>query len=156
MQHAPHLPIPTARWNGRLLDELRHEAALVVRPAPNLPIMVPEGKPNTRPAIQLAARLLAQDPEQGGKFVRHLYRLFWRDGWDISDAGVLREALAELGLDPQGLIEKEQATARILDGGDEQWRETGQSGVPLLVRSDGAVLVGSAREADLDRILMTQ
>jgi predicted DsbA family dithiol-disulfide isomerase len=109
-----------------------------------------------RPAIQLAARLLAQDPEQGGKFVRHLYRLFWRDGWDISDAGVLREALAELGLDPQGLIEKEQATARILDGGDEQWRETGQSGVPLLVRSDGAVLVGSAREADLDRILMTQ
>ncbi|TKS59406.1 MAG: hypothetical protein EWM72_02214 [Nitrospira sp.] len=153
VQHAPHLPIPMARWNGRLLDELRHEVTMVGRLAPMLPIVVPEGKPNTRPAIQLAAQVLARDVAQGSALVRRLYWLFWREGRDISDVGVLGEALASLGLDPQGLIEKDEATAHILDGWDDLWRSMGQAGVPLLVRSDGTLLVGLARESDLDRFL---
>ena len=118
-----------------------------------LPIVVPEGKPNTRPAIQLAAQVLARDVAQGSALVRRLYWLFWREGRDISDVGVLGEALASLGLDPQGLIEKDEATAHILDGWDDLWRSMGQAGVPLLVRSDGTLLVGLARESDLDRFL---
>src|SRR5574341_165313 len=59
VQHAPHLPIPMARWNGPLMDELRHEVAMVGRLAPTLPIVVPEGKPNTGPAIRLEARVLS-------------------------------------------------------------------------------------------------
>jgi len=153
VQHAPHLPIPMARWNGRLLDELRHEVAMVGRLAPMLPIAVPEGKPNTRPAIQLAARVLARDVVQGSELVRRLYWLFWREGRDISDVGVLHEALASLGLDPQGIKEKDEATGRTLDGWEHLWRSTGQAGVPLLERPDGTLLVGLARESDLDRFL---
>ena len=153
VQHAPHLPIPMARWNGRLLDELRHEVAMVGRLAPMLPISVPEGKPNTRPAIQLAARVLARNVVQGSELVRRLYWLFWRDGRDISDVRVLDEALASLGLDSQGVIEKDEATAHILDGWNDFWGSTGQAGVPLLERTDGTLLVGLARESDLDRFL---
>lgn len=153
VQHAPHLPIPMARWNGRLLEELRHEVAMVRRLAPMLPISVPEGKPNTRPAIQLAARVLARNVVQGSELVRRLYWLFWRDGQDISDVGVLNEARASLGLDSQGVIEKDEATALIPDGWDHFWRSTGQAGVPLLERTDGTLLVGLARESDLDRFL---
>ncbi|MGQ0695949.1 MAG: DsbA family oxidoreductase [Nitrospiraceae bacterium] len=153
VQHAPHLPIPMARWNGHLLDELHHEVAMVNRLAPMLPIAVPEGKPNTRPAIQLAARVLARDVVQGSKLVRRLYWLFWREGRDISEVGVLHEAVASLGRDPQGINEKDEATAHTLEAWDHRWRSTGQAGVPLLERPDGTLLVGLARESDLDRFL---
>jgi protein-disulfide isomerase-like protein with CxxC motif len=142
-----------ARWNGRLLDELRREVAMVGKLAPMLPIAVPEGKPNTRPAILLAARVLARDVVRGSELVRRLYRLFWREGRDISDVRVLHEALASLGLDPQGMNEKDEETAHTLDGWDHLWRRTGQAGVPLLERQDGTLLVGLARESDLDRFL---
>ena len=153
VQHAPHLPIPMAPWNGQLLDELRHEVAMVGRLVPMLPLTVPEGKPNTRPAIQLAARVLGRDVGQGSALVRRLYWLFWRDGRDLSDVGVLGEALASLGLDPQGLLEQDEATAHILGDWDDLWRSTGQAGVPLLRRTDGTLLVGLARESDLDHFL---
>jgi predicted DsbA family dithiol-disulfide isomerase len=153
VQHAPHLPIPMARWNGRLLDELRHEVAMVGRLAPMLPIAVPEGKPNTKPAIQTAARVLASDVVRGRELVRRLYWLFWREGRDISDARVLHEELISLGLDSQGMNEKDEVMAHTLDGWDHLWRSTGQAGVPLLERQDGTLLVGFARESDLDRFL---
>ncbi len=153
VQHGPHLPIPMARWNGQLLDELRHEVAMVGRLMPRLPIAVPAGKPNTRPAIELAARVLGRDVGQGSALIRRLYWWFWRDGRDISDVRVLREALASLGLDPQGLLEKDEATAHILDDWDDFWRSTGQAGVPVLRRTDGTLLVGLARASDLDRFL---
>jgi predicted DsbA family dithiol-disulfide isomerase len=153
VQHAPQLPIPMARWHGRMLEDLHHEVALVERLAPKLPIAIPEGKPNTKPAIQLAARVLEQDPVQGSELVTHLYRLFWRDGRDISDAALLGEALAERGLDSHCPLEETAATTRILDGWDDRWRGTGEGGVPLLVRSDGSMLAGLAQERELKKFL---
>lgn len=155
VQHAPHLPIPMARWHGRMLEELRHEVALVERLAPELPIAVPAGKPNTRPAILLAAKVLGRHPVQGGELVRHLYRLLWREGRDISDAALLGMVLEELGIDPQSLSDKNEEALHILDGWDDLWRGTGQGGVPLLVRSDGTMLAGLAQEPELEKFLAT-
>jgi len=153
VQHAPELPLPMARWNGRLRDELRQEVAMVERLAPMLPIVVPEGKPNTRRAIQLAARVLRRDPVPGLGLIRRLYWLFWREGRDISDVAVLGEALLALGLSQQGLGEKDEASALVLEGWTSQWHGTGQAGVPLLERADGMLVVGLARESDLKRFL---
>lgn len=155
VQHAPHLPIPMARWHDRMLGELRHEVALVGRLAPDLPITVPEGKPNTGPAIQVAASVLAKDPARGSEFVRRLYRLFWLDGLDISDVGVLREALLEEGLDPQPFLEHHRVEVQSLTEWDDCWRQTGQSGVPLLERADGTLLMGLAPETELKQFLAT-
>jgi predicted DsbA family dithiol-disulfide isomerase len=153
VQHAPHLPVPMARWQGRMLDELRREVALVGRLAPDLPISPPGGKPNTGPAIHLAASVLAHDPARGSEFVRLLYRLFWLDGLDISDAGVLGDALVEQGLDPQAFLVRHGPGVQMLTEWDDGWRKTGQGGVPLLERPDGTLLAGLAPETELKKFL---
>jgi len=153
VQHAPYLPIPMTRWNGHLLDELQYEVAMVNRLAPALPIVTPNGKPNTQPAISLAARVLSSKRFEGHELVRRLYWAFWRDGRDISDRTVLEEVLESVGLQSVNFMESDEATSRALDRWDLQWRRTGEGGVPLLERFDGALLVGFAQEASLRRFL---
>jgi predicted DsbA family dithiol-disulfide isomerase len=153
VQHAPYLPIPMGRWNGQLLDELRYEVAMVNRLAPTLPIVTPNGKPNTQPAISLAARVISAKRSEGHDLVRCLYWAFWREGRDISDRKVLEEVLATLGLQSENFLEPDEATPVTLDGWDHQWRRTGEGGVPLLERSDGELLVGFAQDASLRRFL---
>jgi hypothetical protein len=65
VQHAPHLPKPMKLWQGSLAAELRHEVSVVQRLAPELPIRLPSGKPNTGPAIALAASQIQRDREGG-------------------------------------------------------------------------------------------
>ena len=153
VQHAPHLPVPMARWNGDLMEELRHEVEMVGRLAPGLPIALPEGKPNTRPAIQLAARALAADASRGAALIDRLYRLFWCEGEDISDATVLADAVLALGLRQDQLAGNEGQIEGKLQNWNDHWHRTGQAGVPLLERTDGMLLVGLAREGDLRRFL---
>jgi predicted DsbA family dithiol-disulfide isomerase len=153
VQHAPHLSIPMARWHSRLMEELRHEVAMVMRLAPGLPIALPSGKPNTRPVIQAAAWLLARDAGAGSRFVRRLYQIFWREGRDISDPFVLTETLQSLGVaEPLPRATDTATTARI-EHWDNEWRKTGQAGVPLLVRRDGMLLVGLSPDEDIDRFV---
>ena len=64
VQHASHLPRPMKPWQGSLGDELRHEVTVVQRLAPGLPIALPPGKPNTRPAIEQSVALLQRDRDR--------------------------------------------------------------------------------------------
>src|SRR5262245_45744306 len=89
VQHAPHLPSPMKPWQGSLGAELRHEVAVVQRLAPELPITLPPGKPNTKPAIERAIALLGLNRTNGMEFIRRTYRAFWCEGQDISDRKVL-------------------------------------------------------------------
>ncbi|MGB5046240.1 MAG: hypothetical protein WBO11_14885, partial [Nitrospira sp.] len=61
-----------AGWAGHLAAELKQEVQMVRRLAPELPIAVPPGKPNTGRAIAASARALHMDPLRGGEFVRSL------------------------------------------------------------------------------------
>ncbi|HJT22688.1 MAG TPA: DsbA family protein [Nitrospira sp.] len=144
VQHAPHLPCPMKPWQGALGDELGHEVGVVRRLAPGLPIALPTGKPNTKSAIETAIGILRQDRDRGMKFVRTVYRAFWVDGRDISDAGVLAE-LAENALDAGS------ANTRIAQEWEEAWHATGQAGVPLIVSPDGDLLVGCVPEESIRR-----
>ncbi|HSN03555.1 MAG TPA: DsbA family protein [Nitrospira sp.] len=139
VQHAPHLPVPMAAWNGALAAELRHEVALVGRLAPALPIAVPRGKPNTRAAIFTAARVLSRDPRQGEELVRALYVAFWRDGVDLSDPALLGNFA---GVTEEDVLNAPAEMAQTVEQWDDEWRQTGQCGVPLLVGPEGEQLVG--------------
>ena len=132
VQHAPHLPRPMKAWQGSLGAELRQEVALVQRLAPGLPIALPSGKPNTGPAIALAASQLQRGREAGMQMVRALYRAFWVNGQDISNPLVLDEFGITDGSDLDQVME-EWNTA---------WHETGQAGVPVIVSPQGDLLVG--------------
>lgn len=132
VQHAPHLPRPMKAWLGSLGAELRQEVALVQRLAPGLPIALPSGKPNTGPAIALAASQLQRGREAGMQMVRALYRAFWVNGQDLSNPLVLDEFGITDGSDLDQVME-EWNTA---------WHETGQAGVPVIVSPQGNLLVG--------------
>lgn len=137
VQHAPHLPRPMRPWQGSLGAELKHEVAVVQRLAPNLPIIVPSGKPNTLPAIELAVTLLQNDLQGGMNFVRRIYRAFWCDGQDISDPAVLKQLAGEQSVEDVGA-----QNLVVAQKWETAWHATGQNGVPLLVSPDGDLLVG--------------
>jgi predicted DsbA family dithiol-disulfide isomerase len=125
-------------WSGALGAELRHEVAMVQRLAPGLPIQLPPGKPNTRPAIEQAIGLLREDQLRGMDFVRKTYRAFWCEGKDISDPSIL--SLLVDG--PLLSNDHDRKDGQIADAWEEAWHMTGRAGVPLIVSPDGDLLVG--------------
>jgi len=132
VQHAPHLPHPMRAWAGSLAAELRHEVAVVQRLAPELSIALPPGKPNTGPAIALAASLFQRDREAGMQTVRALYHAFWVNGQDISNPLVLDE----FGVTDVSDLDQ------VMGEWESAWHETGQAGVPMIVSPQGDLLVG--------------
>ena len=154
VQHARHLPLPMRPWSDHLARELRQEVEMVRRLAPELRIALPAGKPNSGPAIVAAACALTIDALSGQKFIRSLYRLFWVEGQDISNKELLQREAERHGFPPSVICGK---TASPL--GDQlriwetEWHETGHSGVPLLQRADGALLVGLVSSLAITRFL---
>ncbi|TAJ25643.1 MAG: hypothetical protein EPO64_07710, partial [Nitrospirae bacterium] len=78
VQHAPHLQVPMAPWRADMAEDLWGEVQAVRRLAPELPITVPTGKPNTAEAIRAVAA-----------FKDLLYRALWCEGADISDPATI-------------------------------------------------------------------
>ena len=150
VQHAPYVPVPMAQWSGALNAELRQEVAMVGRLAPALPIAVPGGKPNTRAAIRTAAAVLARDRQQGEALVRALYIAFWRDGLDLSDPFVLKTCA---GVTEEDVLAVSTDVRETVERWDDEWRQTGQSGVPLLVGPEGDQLVGFVGASEVGRFV---
>ena len=146
VQHAPHLPSPMKPWQGSLGAELRQEVKIVQRLAPGLPITLPPGKPNTRPAIEQAIEFFSRDRARGMEFVRQVYRAFWCEGRDLSDQQVLRQLAGE-----SFKGESSNHIRRITQEWETAWHATGQAGVPLIVSPDGNLLVGCAPTEDIVR-----
>jgi len=144
VQHASHLPRPMKPWQGSLGAELRHEVEVVARLAPGLPIALPPGKPNTRPAIEQAVALLRRDQALGMAFVPETYRAFWCEGKDISDPAVLRQLVEQVGGSPEDVGTINGEDRRMAQEWEAAWHSTGQAGVPLMVSSEGDLLVGCA------------
>ncbi|MGC3972827.1 MAG: DsbA family protein [Nitrospira sp.] len=155
VQHAPHLPQPMAIWAGHLEAELKQEVEMVRRLAPELPISLPAGKPNTRSAITVAVRALREDAPRAGEFIRSLYRLFWVNGSDLSDERLLRLEAERHGFGEPALF---GSTAPVVDSvlseWGNRWEETDHQGVPLLQRKDQQVLVGLVPEETLKPFLI--
>ena len=144
VQHAPQLPRPMKPWQRPLGAELRHEVAVVERLAPGLPIALPPGKPNTRPAIEQAGALLRRDRSHGMAFVRETYRAFWCEGRDISDPVVLRQLIEQVGGSPESIGTINDKDRRVVQEWEAAWHVTRQAGVPLIVSQRGELLVGCA------------
>jgi predicted DsbA family dithiol-disulfide isomerase len=149
VQHAPELPRPMKPWSGSMEAELRHEVAMVQRLAPEIPIALPPGKPNTLPAIEQAVALLRNDLRYGMDFIQRTYRAFWCDGRDISNPSILKELAGE------NFVEDADGQNRtIAQQWETAWHATGQNGVPLLVSPDGDLLVGCVPQEQVRQFFM--
>lgn len=151
VQHASHLPRPMKPWQGSMGAELRHEVSVVQRLAPGLPIALPPGKPNTRPAIEQAVALLRRDPSHMMTFVRETYRAFWCEGKDISDTEVLKQLVEQAGSSAESLETIESEDRQKAQAWETAWHVTGQAGVPLIVSPDNYLLVGCVPVDDIRR-----
>ena len=156
VQHASHLPSPMKPWQGSLGAELRHEVSVVQRLAPGLPIALPPGKPNTRPAIEQAVSLLRRDPSHMTTFVRETYRAFWCEGKDISDPEVLRQLVERAGGSSESMRTIDNEDRLVAHEWEAAWHQTGQAGVPLLVSPDHYLLVGCVPVDDIKRFFSLQ
>jgi predicted DsbA family dithiol-disulfide isomerase len=129
-----------------LARELQVEVRGIHRWAPDLPIAVPRGKPNTARPIAAAAAAFRQAPTKAHRFKSSLYEAFWRDGRDISSPEVIDDLARAAGLtDPLDLAAVSNDVARW----QGEWLGSGLGSVPSMVRSDGQALVGLASLEDL-------
>jgi predicted DsbA family dithiol-disulfide isomerase len=151
VQHAPQLPRPMKPWQGSLGAELRHEVTFVQRLAPGLPIALPPGKPNTRPAIEQAGALLRRDRSHGMAFVRETYRAFWCEGRDISDPVVLRQLVEQVGGSSESMDTINDEDRQATQKWEAAWHATGQAGVPFMISSEGDRLVGCVPPEEIRR-----
>ncbi len=145
VQHAPHLPAPMARWSGNFAEELRREVEAVRRLAPDLPIAVPASKPNTGRAIGAAALAFGVDQQRGEAFKDMLYRALWCEGLDLSSSSILDRLAWTAGL---GNLSFAALDSRLISSTtvrwQQDWDQVGTGAVPVMVRQDGASLIGLA------------
>ena len=116
--------------------------------APEVPISLPKGKPNTGPAIAAIAKAIRHDAAKGHRFKDSVYRAFWVDGTDISSDEELEKLAARAALPP--LVEL-PAVDELVQGWARSWMGLGTGGVPLLLHQNGRGLVGLTSMAQLGR-----
>ncbi|MGH9196011.1 MAG: DsbA family oxidoreductase [Acidimicrobiia bacterium] len=146
VQHAPHLPTPMAHAGPTFASELSREVQFVQRLAPEVPIALPRGKPNTARAIVAVAAAMDRDPAKAHRFAASLYRVFWQHGADISDPSVIRDLAHHADL--PDLLMTPQAVQRIT-AWHEAWMDRGVGSVPDFIRQDGESITGLV---DLDTL----
>jgi predicted DsbA family dithiol-disulfide isomerase len=150
VEHEPDLPVPMDPSDAELAAELGEEVDSVRSRAPEVPIAVPESKPNTGLGLHAVAAALRADPQRGAAFRRAVYAAYWRDGADISDPAVLAVIAAQYGFDelePRHEDEVQVASWRLA------WERGPRQGVPLIVRDDGDTLYGLKDQAEIERFL---
>ena len=84
-------------------------------------------------------------------FVRETYRAFWCEGRDISDPGVLRQLVEQVGGSPETVDTINGEGRQMAQEWEAAWHVTGQAGVPLLVSPEGDLLVGCVPPEDIRR-----
>lgn len=141
VQHAPQLPIPMRNAERGLAGELENEVRAIRRLAPDLPIALPRGKPNSGPAILAVAAALRIDPLRAHVFKDSLYREFWRHGADLSDPVVLRKLANAAGFVDELDVSHAESIALTWQ---RDWYGSGLNGVPAMTHDDRAPLVGLA------------
>jgi predicted DsbA family dithiol-disulfide isomerase len=139
VQHAPHLRTPMAHAGPAFASELAREVESVQRFAPEVPIALPRGKPNTGPAIGAVAAAIERDPHKAHHFATSLYRVFWQHGADISDLSVIQDLAHRADLPDLSMTT--HAVGRVT-AWRESWMDRGVGSVPDLIRQDGESITG--------------
>ena len=102
---------------------------------------LPEG---ARFLYALAAGVTVRDhfPEQFRTFHREMFAARHDQGRDLRDDTIVREVIAEQGLDPEAVSGKfDESVAKIREAHEAAVREHAMFGVPTFVKGDRAVFV---------------
>jgi diguanylate cyclase (GGDEF)-like protein len=116
-----HMPAADSN-KSTLVDQtqLITEVGVVRKRAPEVAIVTPAFRPNTGLANLLMLRLADAERHQRAHLRTLIYRAYWQDGCDISDANVLAELCAAAGLAFPGIEPGDDARQR-LDAWQAEW-----------------------------------
>ena len=143
VQHDPSLPVPPRLGDRRVMRTLEDDVDTVRLQAPDVEIVPPPMKPNSRRAIAAVAAVHRQHALRASEFRRALYAALWVRGEDISSGAVINAVAAQVGV--PGWVDLDgPAGNRLADEWDMDWVTRRLGGVPRLVRPDGRVLWGLA------------
>jgi 2-hydroxychromene-2-carboxylate isomerase len=154
VQHDPSLPVPARLGDRRVMRALEDDVDAVRLQAPDVELIAPPVKPNTRRAIAAVAAVHRQHAPRAVEFRRALASALWVRGEDISDGAVINAVAAWAGV--PGWVDLDgPAGHRMADEWDMDWVTRRLGGVPRLVRPDGRVMWGLASSADIAEFFST-
>lgn len=153
IQHAP-----TAHMESHNVPEqadLANEVFTVRHRAPEIPISLPPGRPNTGYAIQLAIAAAKVDRGKADSLRTSIYHSLWIEGDDISDPEILKSLVQSNGL-PWPLVPEEDVEQQL-----ERWQDDWEMGnfeqrIPSLASKDGRVLLGLNSKENIKSFLNGQ
>jgi predicted DsbA family dithiol-disulfide isomerase len=148
IEHMPQLPIPWGQPDAEDQAALDEEVARLRQRAPEVAIVRPAQRSNSRPATWLIAEALALAPNKAAALRTEAFRALWRDGRDISHPAVLTELSLSVGLEPVEPSRDARRRAKI-------WTVEWQSDrfprrIPIIATPEGQRLLGLA-DADAIR-----
>lgn len=149
VEHAPDLYEHSFTDADR--QELTREVDDVRTRAPDISLMLPPTRPNSRQASKLLATVMLSHPEKAVGFRTAVYRALWQQGDDISDSEVLEQLLFSAGL-PR--LQPASAAENDLLAWHSAW-ELGQfaRNIPSMESSSGFKLLGFPPVDQLEKFL---
>ncbi len=132
-------------------QELIREVDDVAVKAPDISLILPPTRPNSRQASKLLATIMRSSPEKAVKFRTAVYRALWQQGDDISTSEVLEKILLAVGL-PR--LQPISAADNDLLSWHTAW-ELGQfaRNIPSLESSNNFKLLGLPATEQLEKFL---
>lgn len=150
VEHAPDLYEHSFTDADR--RELIREVDDLNTQAPDIALVLPPTRPNSRLASKLLATVMRSCPEKAAAFRTAVYRALWQQGEDISAPAILEELLLSIGLPRLQAIS-------AADNDLLSWRtawELGQfsSNIPSLESSSGFKLLGLPPREQLEKFVL--
>lgn len=96
IEHAPSMQYDVNDLH--IHTELTREVSHVREVAPEINIVIPPSRPNSKYAIEMVSQAYHIDPKKAIRFRTLVYRSLWHDGLDFSDKSIIDNLRIESGL----------------------------------------------------------
>lgn len=150
IEHDPTLPMAGDPATPDQQRQLTAELAALRMRAPEISLSTPTNRPNSRPATLAIAAARTRDPVRSNKLRTLVFRALWRDGRDISDADVIADLCAQVGLPD---LEITAAVERDAATWTRAWRDANFNRIPVMVSGTGSHLLGLTSRRELEVFL---
>ena len=148
VQHEPGLPVPMKPLDRRAIGQLEDAIESVRRLVPGIVVARPRGKPNSERAIVAVASVVRSHPSKAADYRDALFRAYWRDGLDLSDASALQRVADAAGVPRFAELDHPEA-AELAENWELDWATERLGGVPRVIRGDGKILWGLRPRAEV-------
>ena len=141
VQLHPELATPMPMLDRWAVGRLEIEVGDAIKLAPGIGLTVPPARPNTRLAHVAVRAVERMHGARAAKFRDLLFKAFWWNGADLSNAQVLRQIADTAGVPRWVEIDHAEAQHDV-SRWELDWQTAELGGVPRAIGPDGKILWG--------------